>query len=252
MLTNLVWWTGIALELALITRGTLAGLFGTYPLFYAYIASVLIKDLLALVCYTLAPTMYAAVYWPTELATIVASFGVLIEIFRRSVRHSPGLVRFSQGFLLMAFGLTTVYVSAGVAQRESTSIYHAIAELGRDLRLLEGALLIVVLWLFARYRIALGRNLIGMVIGYSFWVGVNLTDLAFLYSRGNEASVLLRALVPASYTITLAVWLATLWSVQPEPLLRANQLEHDYEFFAGKTRALLAKTSHSVGRAIKP
>jgi hypothetical protein len=251
MLSNFIWWAGIALEFALLTRGASTGLIRQYPLFYAYLGSVLIKELLGLVSYTLAPNVYASVYWPTELATIVASFAVIIEIFRKSVRHNPGIVRFSQSFLLIAFGLTTFYACSDFSHRGFTSLYRAIAELGRDLRLLEGALLIVLLWLFAKYRIALGRNLLSLTVGYSFWIGINLTDFAFLYA-GNESSHFLRTLVPASYTVTLAIWCSTLWSLQTEPAQPERQFEHDYEFFAAKTRGALARTSHRLARVLKP
>lgn len=249
--TNLNWFACIALESALLMRGGVTGAIRKFPLFYVYIACVLAKEIAGVVSYALLPKTYATVYWPTELATIMASFAVLVEIFRRSVRRNPGILRFSQTFLLFAFWLTTVYVCVGFSDGQLRSIYHALAELGSDLRLLEGALLIVLLWLLVRYRISLGRNLAGVIVGYSFWVGVNLTDFAFLYSRGNESSVFLRTLVPASYTITLAIWLLSLWTTRPEPLQPATQLEHDYEFLAAKTRTLLARASGRLARAIK-
>lgn len=250
MLSSFVWSLSIALELALLTRG-FAGLVRKYALFYAYIGCVLAKDLTCLICYTFAPNLYAKVFWPTELITIVASFAVIIEIFRGSVRHNPGIVRFTQTFLVIAFALTTFYVLVDSLQRGSTTAYRAIAELGRDLRLLEGALLIVLLWLFVRYGIALGRNLLGLIIGYSFWIGVNLMDFAFLYT-GNGSSVFLRSLVPACYVITLAIWCSTLWAVQTEPAQPETQMERDYEFFATKTRAVILRASHRLTRAIKP
>ena len=250
MLSSLVWWVSIALELALLIRG-FAGLVRKYPLFYAYIGCVLAKDLACLVCYTFAPNLYANLFWPTELITIVASFAVIMEIFRGSVRHNPGIVRFTQTFLVIAFALTTFYVLVDVLQRGPTSVYRVIAALGRDLRLLEGTLLIVLLWLFVRYGIAFGRNLLGLTIGYSFWIGINLMDFAFLYT-GNESSVFLRRLLPACYMITLAIWCWTLWSVQTQPAQPQTQMEHDYEFFAATTRAVIARTAHRLARAIRP
>jgi hypothetical protein len=250
MSSSLVWWFSIALELALLIRG-FAGFLRKYPLFYAYIGCVLAKELAGLACYTFAPNLYAKLFWPTELITIVASFAVIIEIFRGSVRHNPGIVRFTQTLLVIAFALTTFYVLVDVLQRGPTSVYRAIAELGRDLRLLEGTLLIVLLWLFVRYGIAFGRNLLGLTIGYSFWIGINLMDFAFLYT-GNESSVFLRSLLPACYMITLAIWCSTLWVVQSEPVQSETQMEHDYEFLAAKTRAVIVRASHRLARAIKP
>jgi multisubunit Na+/H+ antiporter MnhE subunit len=187
-----------------------------------------------------------------ELATVVASFAVIVEIFRGSVRHNPGIVRFIQNALLMAFGITAFYVCLSFSYGGLTSIFRGIEQLGRDLRFVEGGLVIALLWLLVRYRITLGRNLLGLIVGYSFWIGINLTDFAFLPAPGDETSRFLRVIVPASYAVTLAVWCTTLWSAQPEPAQSASQLEHDYEYFAAKTRDLIARTSDSVTRVMKP
>ena len=252
MFSHSVWWIGIALQCTLLIRGTVTGNLTRYRLFYCYIACVLFKDLAVLVAYVFVPSAYAVVYWPMELATVLASFAVIIEIFRGTVRHNPGIVRFVQHFLLAAFAITTFYVSAKFSYRGLTSIYRGIEQLGRDLRLVEGALLIALLWLLIRYRITLGRNLLGLIIGYSFWIGINLTDFAFLPSPGDETSHFLRVVVPTSYTITLAFWCSVLWHAQAERAQSSNQLDHDYDFLAAKTRGLIGRTSQTVTRAMKP
>jgi hypothetical protein len=252
MFSQSVWWIGIALECTLLIRGAITGNLTSYRLFYWYIACVLFKDLAVFVTYVFAPTAYAIVYWPLELATVLASFAVIVEIFRGTVRHNPGIVRFVQHFLVFAFTTTTAYVCVKFSYRGLTSIYRAIEQLGRDLRLVEGALLIALLWLLIRYRIVVGRNLLGLVIGYSFWIGINLTDFAFLPSPGDETSHLLRAIVPTSYTITLAFWCSILWHAQAERAYPTTQLDHDYDFLAAKTRSLIARTSQTVTRAMKP
>lgn len=252
MLSYSVWWIGIALECVLLVRGTANGLWRKYCLFYCYLACVLLKEAGGLVAYTFAPAAYPYVYWPTELATVVASFAVIVEIFRGCVRHNPGIVRFIQNFLLTAFSITTLYVCLTFSYGGLTSVYRGIEQLGRDLRLVEGALLIAMLWLVLRYRIALGRNLLGLIIGYSFWIGINLTDLAFLPAPGDQTPDFLRIVVPISYAITLAIWCSALWHAQAEPAVPASRLEHDYEFLAVRTRDLIARTSHDLMRAIKP
>ena len=252
MVSYFVWWTCIGLEAALLIRGRVAGLFTRYPLFYSYIGCVLLKELAGFVSYALAPNTYPFVYWPTELITVVASFAVIVEIFRGAVRHNPGIVRFLQNVLLAVFSMTTLYACIDFSHRAFTSIYRAIEQLGRDLRLVEGALLMALLWLLVRYRIKLGRNVGGLVVGCSLWVGVNLIDFAFLPAPNPEWSLLLRMLISASYTTTLAIWCLTLWSAQREATQSQSRIEHDYESVAAKTRVLLARTSDTLARALKP
>jgi hypothetical protein len=252
MFSYSVWLIGIALECALLVRGTTNGLLRNYRLFYCYLACVLVKELVGVVAYVLAPAAYPYVYWPMELATVVASFALIVEIFRGSVRHNPGIVRFIQNFLVIAFSVTAFYVCVSLSYDGLTSVYRGIEQLGRDLRLVEGALLIVLLWLLVRYRIELSRNLLGLVIGYSFWIGINLTNAAFMPAPGDHTSHFLRIMVPTSYTITLAIWCAALWHAQAEPAQPPSRLGHDYEFLAVKTRDLITRTSHNLSRAMKP
>jgi hypothetical protein len=110
-----------------------------------------------------------------------------------------------------------------------------------------------MLWLFARYRIPFGRNLLGLTAGNAFWVGLNVLNLALWSLPGNGVSLLLRSLLPASYLVTLGIWCATLWSARPDPVQPAeNEIERDYEVLAAKTRAILARTSNRLVRAMKP
>ena len=252
MFSHSVWWVGIALQCTLLIRGAVSGNWTRYPLFYCYIACVLFKDLAVLVAYVYVPSAYAVVYWPVEFATVLASFAVIIEIFKGTVRHNPGILRCVQYFLLAAFGITMSYVCGKFSYRGLTSIYRGIEQLGRDFRLLEGVLLIALLWLLIRYRITLGRNLLGLIVGYSFWIGINLTDFAFLPSPGDETSHFLRAVIPTSYTITLAVWCSALWHAHPERTQSSTQLDHDYDYLAAKTRALIGRTAETVTRAMRP
>lgn len=252
LLSYFVWWTCIGLEVTLLIRGRVAGLFTRYPLFYSYIGCVLLKELAGVASYALAPNTYPFVYWPTELITVVASFAVIVEMFRGAVRHNPGFMRFVQNVLLAVFSITTLYACIDFSHRGFTSIYRAIEQLGRELRLVEGALLMALLWLLVRYRIELGRNLGGAVVGYSFLVGVNLINFAFLPAPSPEWSPVLRMLIPVSYATTLVIWCSTLWSAQGEATQPQSRIEHDYEFVAAKTRALLARTSDTLTRAIEP
>ena len=129
----------------------------------------------------------------------------------------------------------------------------AILELGRDLRYVEGGVLLAMLGFLAHYRVSLGRNLLGLIIGYSFWVGINVVNLSLWFLPGNEFSILLRASLPATYVIALAIWCVTLWSAQTECVQPSEtDIQRDYEFLAGETQGTLTRTSSQVARIMKP
>lgn len=241
------------LETVVLCRGVKATLLRKYPLFYAYVACVFLIELLRFSCYEFALNSYQAFYWHTELVTIVTSYAVVFEIFRGSLRHNPVVARLAQTLLLVVFVLTGTYVVSDMLHGGFASLPRVTAELGRDLRYVEGALLLVMLWLFGRYRISFGRNLLGLTIGYSLLVGLDVINLAFLFLPGNEFSIALRKSLPITYLITLIVWCASLWSSQPDPVQSAQSaIDRDYALLAAKTRAALAQLSTRVGRTLRP
>ena len=253
MFAKFIWSIAITLEVVILLRGVLTGLLKKYPLFFTYIACVLLAEIIGLLTRARAPKLYEPLYWPADLATILASYAVMVEIFRWSTRHKPGIRRLTQRALLTVFAVTVAYTASSFVNGKFSSASRAVAVLGRDLRYIEAGVLLLMLWLLLRYRIPLGRNLRGLLIGYSLWVGINVVNLAFLFVPGNEFSNLLRGLLPTTYALTLGVWCMTLWSFSPEGTQPAEtKIERDYDALAAKTQAVLARTSTRIVRIMRP
>jgi hypothetical protein len=251
--TNLIWLIAIALEAAILFRGLGIGLQKRYFFFYCYIASLLLIEVLRFLCLSRTPNFYGAFYWQTDLVRIVASYTVIFEIFKRALRHNPGVARIAQELLLVVFALALTYAASDLLHSGFTSFPRAIADLGRYLLYVEGALLFVMLWLFGRYRISFGRNLLGLTIGYSFVVALDVVNLAFLSTPGNESSIGLRKLIPITHLITFIIWCVSLWSFQPEPLPPAESaIDRDYSLVAAKMRSGLAHLPTRFGRTSGP
>src|SRR5882762_1532581 len=136
--------------------------------------------------------------------------------------------------------------SQSMTRRTNASTYEryeprAAAALGSYLSYVEALVLLVMLWLFGRYRISFGRNLLSLVIGYSLWVGIDVIILILLFLPGNGASTGLRRLAPAVYFVTLIVWCVGLWGSEPDPPQPSESIiERDYKVLAAKTRASFA------------
>ncbi len=250
--TNLIWMIAIALEAAILFRGLRTRLQKRYLFFYCYIGSLLLIEVLRFLCISLAPNFYGAFYWQTELVRIVASYAVIFEIFKRALRHNPGVAGIAQKLLLVVFVVALTYAASDLLHGGFASVPRATADLGRYLLYVEGALLLVMLWLFVRYRISFGRNLLGLTLGYSLLVALDVVNLAFLSTPGNESSIGLRKLIPITHLITFIIWCASLWSSQPEPLPPAESaIDRDYALLTAKTRAALAHLSTRVGRTLR-
>lgn len=251
MATNLIWWSGIALETLILLRGAFNGLLKRYPLFYGYLVCVLGKEVVGLLTYRLSDDTYSLFYWPADLITILASCLVIFEIFRSATRYKPGIRRLTQTALLVVFALTVTYAATDFAHDHFMTLSRAIANLGRDFRYVEAGILLAMLWLLARYRLPLGRNSLGIMIGYSFYLALNVVNLAFLFQNGDEP--LLLRLDPITYVIALGIWCIALWSPYPEPVQPSEtRIETDYEALAARTRQALGRLFARLFRINKP
>ncbi len=251
--TNLIWLIVIVLEAAILFRGLRTGLQKRYLFFYCYIGCLLLIEVLRFLCLSLTPNLYGAFYWQTELVRIVASYAVIFEIFKRALRHNPAVARIAQKLLLVVFVVALTYAVSDLLHGGFASVPRATADLGRYLLYVEAVLLLVMLWLFGRYRISFGLNLLGLTLGYSLVVALDVVNLAFLSAPGNGSSIGLRKLIPITHLITFIIWCASLWSPQPEPLPPAESaIDRDYALLAAKTRATLAHLSTRVGRTLRP
>lgn len=253
MYTTLIWSIAIGLEAVILFRGLKERLPKRYLFFYYYIASLLLIEVLRFFCYRLTPNFYGAFYWHTELVRIVASYAVIFEIFKRALRHNPGVSHIAQKWLAVIFALAFSYAASDLVHGGFASYARATADLGRYLLYIEAALLVVMLWLFVHYRISFGANLLGLTLGYSWLVALDIVNLAFLSTPGNESSVGLRRLIPITHLIAFIIWCVGLWSSQPEPLPPAESaIDRDYGRLAGKTKAAFAHLSARVGRTLRP
>jgi hypothetical protein len=251
--TNLIWLIAIALEAAILFRGLRTGLQKRYLFFYCYIGCLFLIEVLRFLCLSLTPNLYGAFYWQSELLRIVASYAVIFEIFKRALRRNLGVARIAQELLLVVFVLALTYAASDLLHGGLASVPRATADLGRYLLYLEGALLLVMLWLFGRYRISFGRNLLGLTLGYSLLIALDVVNVAFLSTPGHESSIALRKLIPITHLITFIIWCGSLWSSLPEPLPPAESaIDRDYALLAAKTRAAFAHLSARVGRTLRP
>jgi hypothetical protein len=244
MEANLIWLGGAVLEAVLLLRGWKAGLLSRYKFFYAYVAWVLLTQSLGFWFYKHNPAFYQALYWDTQFVTVAASYAVCVEIFKNALRHSPGLARAAQKLLLIAFVLALSYAVSDFVHGRPGSLSHAAATLGSYLSYIEALVLLVMLWLFGRYRISFGRNLLGLVIGYSLWVGIDVIILVLLFLPGNGASSGLRRLAPAVYLIALIIWSVSLWTSATDPVQPSESAtERDYRVLGAKTTGSFAQLS---------
>lgn len=243
----------IVLEGWLLARAARTKLFKKFPLFYFYVAWVLARDLLGTPVYTHYPSFYSSFYWSTEFLLAAISYGVLMEIYSGSLKNYPGVAKFFRVFLLIMFFVVVAKVGIGSLNNLQLSFGRAVVELEDGLRQLQAVLLSCLLLLFVYYKIPLGRNLRGIVLGYSVLVGTDVITLTFAFHPTDGFASMMRQSEPTFYAISLIIWLLTLWAPSAEIVSDVSYgIEEHYEHLARETRMMLLRARAHLARAARP
>jgi hypothetical protein len=253
MLTQAIWWAAICLEAVLFFRGLREKLFFKYPVFYSYIAFVLLEDLLRFYIYRWHPDIYPQTYWITDFIGLVIGSGVVFEIYRSGLFAYPGTARMARNLLSLVFALTFAKVLVSMSYGSLWWPAETTAELQRNLRIVQASALIALVALFLLYAIPFGRNLKGILSGYSLYVAVSLVQLTLIAYFGNSIQRLWSYVNSVSYLIALCIWTKALWSHELSPETKpVTPLEYDYEALRAATRRRLQEIRASLGRAVRP
>jgi hypothetical protein len=240
MLSLLLWRAGLLLEFLILVRAVRGRMVTKFPYFYSYIFCVFAVSLGLYIGHALWPGFYDRWYWPTQFATLVTGCGVVLDVVRHAFGFYPGAERVARLGCLAIFGATFCYVGFSAFTQAEPTALAATVDLERDLRVVEALILVTILTVVFYYAIPLGRNLVGLIIGFGTYVGVSLVTLAvraFLGPRFNTAWIVLQS---GAYLLSLMVWMMALWSYRPQavPPDRAR-MDSDYQVLAGATREVL-------------
>ena len=253
MFSLAIWFLTLAVEGVLLVRAVAAGFLRKYILFYSYLSWVFALSFVRLIIYLAQPASYRAFYWYTQPLSVLMGCALIWEIYRQALGRYPGAGRMARNlvlcFLLMV--LSKILVNAwdgSVWWRAETT-----AELERNMRTVQGILLIALILVLAHYAIPLGRNLKGMILGYGLFISTSVIDLTLRLLFGDSFQKSWQYLQPIFYLVVLTIWGLTLWSYQAVPLPATEpEIEADYQLLAARTRKRLLQVRAYLARAIRP
>ena len=228
MLGQLIWWSSIALEMVLLVRGLQNRLAYRLPVFYSYVAFVVLLELVRLSTFQWNFDLYKRVYWTTEFLGLPIGSLVVFEIYKVSLAAYPGAARMARNALAVVFVIALVKGLLDVATaRAGWQPSSAAPEIERVLRIVQAAAILALVALFLLYSIPFGRNLRGILLGYGLFVGMRVICLAFVSLEKHNFWFYAYS---ASYIGALSLWLGHLWSYQPSPQPRSNRPDLDDEY----------------------
>jgi hypothetical protein len=249
MVTWILWTAGLALESVILARFLRSKLYRHYPLFFSYMSLVWLSSVILLPIFRIYPDAYTNSYWALQFLTLLAGFGVMLELVQKSFQNYPGAKAFATVVLVMMFVILCGYFSYKVLAAQMPSTNETFSELERDFRVLQAIVLAGILVVISYYRIDIGRNLKGIVSGFGLYVGNTILSQAIRTYAGPSFDRGWETIQPYTYFVALLIWVVTLWSYAPVPLPESPLgLVHEYDALARRTKERLGAIRADVGR----
>jgi hypothetical protein len=252
MLTHIIWWGGILVDVLIAYRAIRTRLLLRYPFFYAFFFSVLIAGVLRYSIYEYDPVSYPRWFWITDFLTLFFGCGIILEVFKHAFSGYRGARRFARNFALALFvAVLVAVVGYSLVVRGTLATEATYFELDRDFLAAQAIFVFAALAVVSYYAIPIGKNLRGIVLGYGFCVCGSLVSFALRsqIGRGFDPWMLVE---PLSYDVAVLIWVFTLWSPHPEPLPDpAVRIEADYQALVSQTRRVLRATRTYIERTTR-
>ena len=241
MLGLIIWVVGIAVEALLLYRALWSRLASKYPNFYIYALSLFLADAILYFFYYSRPILYAQWTYYAGFLVLFLGCGVILEVFRQVLSHYAGAEKLARAVSFAVFGAILVFAIAYPIWSPNRSVVPRIyIAVQRDFLFAQALSLLALLQVISYYRIPMGRNLKGMVLGYGQCIGVTLITRAlqtYIGSGFGGASMIQQV----SYLTALVIWLVALWSYGPSPVPETKiRTDADYDALALKTRTMVS------------
>jgi len=188
---------------------------------------MLVSSALCATIYVVAPAHYNRAMWFRVLLSFVAEFAVLIEISNHVFK--PYIAIRQLGRLLTA-GLcalfSILYILPPILKARPWDI--AVLSFAQETALAKGLIVVVMLFAAHYFRLPLGKNVSGMVLGFAFYLAVSIVTFTAAIYYGRELfENLMSWLWPWSYDLCLLVWVVTLWRYDPIPAPQRLHVESE-------------------------
>jgi hypothetical protein len=244
-----MWGAGISLEAVILLRSFRSRMLASYPLFYAYMACVLLTELSRYLLHAMNSPLWVNWYWGTEFLCLLMGYFVIFDILEKTLAPYEGPKKFARNVGLLVFASVVAFTTIQLIARNRFAQGLTSVEVDRNLRSAELVLLGGVLLIVANYGIPIGRNLKGIILGYGLYVAAVVMDDAARSYLGRSFQGIFSAVKSYSYFATLLVWAVALWSYHPNPVpSEPGNLNGDYQVMVTKTKNALGAVRSQLGK----
>ncbi len=244
--TQFVWLAGILLEGVILIRAIYGKFLAKYSLFYLYIASVFVTSTFLYVINIVMPSLNTHLYWYVNFITLAMGCGVIFEISRQVFQHRVPLDRVARWSMAITFGTIFLLVAIHAFLLPRWNPAADSVDLERDLRIAQAIVLMTILFLTGYYRIEMGKNIKGMILGLGVYVGASILSLSLRLLIGPAFATAWGLIQSSSYLAALSIWAVALWAYDPRPAPGPPISGGEYQTLAGRTQKLLGSINDQL------
>ena len=204
----------------LLLRGAAIRVFRLFPLFYSYISYAFFATLVMYMVYWLKPGIYPHAFWINYLINTLAEFAVLVEISDHIFRPFVVIRNLGRALtVLISVGLGFLYILPTTLGSASRS--RALLDFAMRAYVTKAVILIVLFYVARHYGSQLGRNVGGLMLGFSIYVAMNVTIMASAKAFGSALFAhVLWVMLPLASVLCMLTWTVSLWELAPMPSIR--------------------------------
>jgi hypothetical protein len=212
---------GVALYGLIVLRAVGKGLFRQFPLFYSYIIYAFGGSLALYMVYWLDPSAYPYAYWIYYLISILVEFAILVEISDQIFRPFPAIRYLGRALtILITAGVGFFYILPTILN--SSGRGHAVAGFALRTFVTKAVILAVLFYLARHYGSPLGRNVGGLMLGFSIYVAMNIALMGSAQAfRTALFAHVIWFMEPFATVLCLLMWTISLWEIAPVPVMQA-------------------------------
>lgn len=219
--------------------------FSRYAFFHTYLISFLAAGIVGLGVLVWASKLYPTYFWIKFLALAIAEFAVVMEIGDHVFRSHPALRALGRFVTIGVAGLFVVlYTLPPLMEIQPTEF--AVFDLVKRAALTKAVIAILLVAMATRFRVPLGKNIAGILLGLMAFLGISVANFALVEKLGWDAYGQVFATIgPLSQTLMMLIWLVSLWKYEPAPAAPAG------EAFLGPLPERMAQYDTSLQRLLR-
>jgi hypothetical protein len=169
--------------------------------------------------YWLDPQVYPSAYWIYYLISVLVEFTVLVEISDHIFQPFPAIRNLGRALtVVISVVLGLVYILPAIIG--STHRRPALLDFALRASVTKAVILAVLFYVARHYGSELGRNVSGLMFGFSIYLAMTIAMLAAGKAFDPSLSAnILWVMGPLAAALCVLVWTISLWELAPLPSL---------------------------------